>query len=336
MNKELVFISAQPDETYFSWQLEIFIDNIRSLGYKEEIRVLLLYTKEINERNLMLSKRYFKQNVNFFWYKETEQYINSIQEYIPLLRLRILENHFKQFPELSKKAIFYHDSDIIFTQKWNIKKFKNDDINYLSDTSHYMSAYYFESRWRYVKPELLFEYQKINPFISICRMINIDPEIVRKNEHCTGGAQYILKNITSDFWKDVYEDAIKICLLFQRQITPIFFDIKEQGFDNGWCADMWSLLWNLWKRNKVTNCPNEMKFSWPTSLISDQSNILHYTGDSKDNADFIFHKKQSKYLLERQTPFLDDLSFVSDQYCSFHYKKAIEQVRDKYYLNKKG
>lgn len=335
MTKELVFLSVQPDETYFSWQIEIFIDNIRSLGYKEEIQILLLYTKKINERNLMLSKRYFKQNVNFFWYKETDDYINSIQEYIPLLRLRILEKHFTQYPELSQKAVFYHDSDIIFTKKWNIKQFKNDDINYLSDTSHYMSAYYFESRWRYVKPELLLQYQQINPLVSMCKMINIDPEIVRKNEHCTGGAQYILKNITSDFWKDVYEDAIKIRLLFKRQITPIYFEKKEQGFADGWCADMWALLWNLWKRNKITVCPDEMKFSWPNSPIEDTSNILHYTGDTKENADFIFHKKNEKYLLEGKVPFDDDLSYVSNEHCSFHYKNAIEQVKNKYYSNLK-
>jgi hypothetical protein len=47
-----------------------------------------------------------------------------------------------------------------------------------------------------------------------------------------------------------------------------------------WCADMWSVLWNGWKRGHQTVCHPNMEFSWATSSIEDYKryNIFHNAG----------------------------------------------------------
>lgn len=330
MNRELVFLSAQPDETYFYWQTEVFINNVRALGYQQEIRVLLFYIGEKNPMWTWLEAKYKDANVKVFWYKDTEDFASTILDYTPLLRAYIFEKHFTEYPELTDKAIFYHDSDIIFTQRWDLDKYLSDDVQYLSDASTYIGASYFESRWKWVKPAMLDEYRTQDVLGTACKIIGIDRDLVRKNEYCSGGAQHILKNIDAKFWKNVREDAAKLRIFFQRVVTPTYFENETEGFNNGWCAEMWALLWNLWKRGDTTSCPKDMDFSWPQTPISDRKNIHHDTGVTKDQTN-LFDKRKIEYLKGLLVPYGDDLSFVSDEYCSSLYVKAIQDVTNKHY-----
>lgn len=328
MGRELVFISAQPDDIYYSWQTEIFIENIRSLGYEQEIQVLLFVPKDrpLNKRYYNLSKRYKDQNVKFFWYMDEE--VNK--DYIPLLRLQILEKHFQRFPELEKKAIFYHDSDIIFTNKWDIDKFKDDNVNYFSDTSHYLDIEYFKEQSKLLPEGIQYDYKRV--FSELLGEVNISENLATKPYQTYGGAQYILKNIDHTFWRDVKEDALKIRLFFKNNIIPTYFSGDKRAFNNGWCADMWALLFNLWKRKRRTFTPKELNFSFAEYPIELACNIHHETGVTEANFDKMFNKKRKEFIEGTLTPFSENLSFVSPNYCSFLYKQAIDLVKSKYYF----
>ncbi len=45
----MIFLSAQPDDTYFIWQLQVLTHNLRQLEVnKEDIHILVGYKQEVN------------------------------------------------------------------------------------------------------------------------------------------------------------------------------------------------------------------------------------------------------------------------------------------------
>lgn len=122
-----------------------------------------------------------------------------------------------------------------------------------------------------------------------------------------------------------------------RSVNRRFFENENKGFQS-WCADMWSILFTLWKREQKTFCPWQMDFCWATDPIGkwDQVQIYHDAGATSRNVNnaILFHKREAKYINNLGTPFEDDLSDVSKDYCSSNYvKEIIEAVP---YKNIKG
>lgn len=96
---------------------------------------------------------------------------------------------------MSDKAIFYCDSDILFTEKFDIQRFVEDDICYLSDTINYIGAEYFDSRIKNVIPSKLEEYKSRDILNEVASLVGISRKVCEANEYDSGGAQYLLKNI---------------------------------------------------------------------------------------------------------------------------------------------
>lgn len=338
--RELIFISACPDDLYFSWQYEIFIENVRSLGYTNEIRILLYLPKDRESAGWnpvweSLEERYKDQGVKIFRYNDDHNILGIVQKigYIPLLRPYVLKRHFDEHPDLKEKAIFYHDSDIVFTKYFDFSPYLDDDICYLSDTKSYINSDYFDSKDKDVKPEMIEAYKQIDVLDTCAKMLGIDRQICEKNKDVSGGAQYLLKNIDADFWADVYRGCIIIRNYLAYHMNGInrrFFSDENKGFQS-WCADMWSVLWNLWKRDMTTATPPEFDFAWATDDIEKWSrvNIYHDAGGGPHEPT-LFNKRSLPYVNNERTPFLDTFS-VNPQKCSYLYTKEIEKVRDKYY-----
>ncbi len=59
-----------------------------------------------------------------------------------------------------------------------------------------------------------------------------------------------------------------------------------------WTAEMWSLLWNLWKFGIETKITNELDFSWATDSVSiyNRRPILHMSGVTEDLKSTKFYK----------------------------------------------
>lgn len=333
MLRQLQIISAQPNDSYFIWQLRVQLSNFRKYGYSANYRILVFKHNDRDKGEDFADQWRELENdypeAKFFYYEDPDKkLLQAIKtyDYIPILRPWLLAKHFKEYPELSKDAILYMDSDVVFTKYLDFTPFLEDDVCYLSDTRSYINSDYFDSKIKDVLPEKLEEYKAVDCLNTALGMVNLTREVAVANKEGSGGAQYLLKNIDHTFWENVFAGCAKIrtCL---RSINRKYFENEDKGFQS-WCADMWSVLWNLWARGYQTKCPVEMDFAWATDDISkwDRVYLYHDAGASTKpikEGHRLFHKRESRYINNEKMPFYEDLTFVSDEYCS---KKYVEEI----------
>lgn len=312
----MLFLSVQPDDSYFIWQLEIQLRNFISFGIiKDQIHIVIGYNTTVglkeNFKNFIENNTDFAQ---FFIYPDTR--INP--SYTSSIRPHLLEKHWEVFPGLQSEIIFYHDSDILLTRKWNLEDILLDKINYVSDTKSYLDSKYILS------------HSNQNIFEQMCDIVGINSESVVKNDIDSGGAQYILKNISIAFWEKVYRDSESIFELLtnfnseEMQKAVLYNDYKPSTIE-AWCADMWAILWNLWHHHQEVKIHSELDFSWPTESIEQWSNkaIQHYAGLHTDKKNFFYKRDYIHY-----PPWYDDnLDSIPDISCSYCIVQLIKSRR---------
>lgn len=252
------YLSCQPANLYFGWQLDVMLHNFQTVAINlSDVEVVCGIDTTYDPYFDKLMEKY--PECNFYFYKDTRR----DKSYISSIRPNILKQHFKKYPELSNEPIFYHDCDIAFTRPLDIEKYLDDDICYLSDTKSYIGANYILSKGQDV-------------FDKMIEIVGINPHLVLDNEQNSGGAQYLLKNITYLFWELVEIDSTNLF----KQITKLNNEKKK---DNPkyhelqiWCADMWGVLWNLWKNNKKSRIAKEMNFMFATDPVQNWENVSIY------------------------------------------------------------
>lgn len=263
--KDLKFICAQPDDTYYTWQVHLWLESLRNIGHSDKA-IVLVWTPSFREKSDRWQKiQDLYPEAEFAYYKDAGDVSQQLGVYIPILRPYSLMKYFQEHPEMTSKAVFYCDCDILFTDKFNIDAYINDEINYLSDTNSYINASYFDSKVKDVLPEKLEEYKNRDILAELTSLIGINREIAEANNDHSGGAQYFLKNVDASFWHKVMNDCL-IIRKYLQHINSIFFASEEKGFQS-WCADMWAVLWNLWLRDQETKNIPEMDFSWASDPI---------------------------------------------------------------------
>ncbi len=336
--KELKYICAQPDDTYYTWQVNLWLESLKERGDSDKAIVLIFIPKhrERNEKWDQVIALY--PEAEFVFYKDADNISDLLGIYIPILRPYVLWRYWKEHPELSDKAIFYCDSDVIFTQHFDIQQFVDDDVNYLSDANSYINAKYFDSKIKDVLPDKLEEYKTRDVLAEIASVVGISREIAEAHNDHSGGAQYLIKNIDAAFWKKMMTDTIIIRSYLQK-VNREFFESESKGFQS-WCADMWSLLWNLWLRDAETRVVPEMGFSWAPDPITklDTHPILHNAGivsTSMDGYNCFYKGKYHKGLDPSKDPHLDDVlnDEKSKTRCTWYYANKLKQLFNKYNLN---
>jgi hypothetical protein len=284
--KQLRFICAQPATKYYAWQVEVMINNFMEMGVNPNYIDVVVRKENGNIPNewLKLANRY---PARFFFYDDTR----TITNYVSSVRPNILKQHFIQHPELKYDAIFYHDCDIIFTKpvrEWISQEMLDDDIWYGSDTRWYISHTYIKSKGDDIIQKM-------------CEIMQMDEKIIEDNELNCIGAQYLMKNVDSNFWNRVESDCEKLF----KEITELSNQKVEEdrhtmppGTDRApyhplqiWCADMWAVLWGAWRLEYKTVCHPNYEFSWATSNLDDYNkmNIMHNAGVVSAN-DGLFYK----------------------------------------------
>ncbi len=265
--------------------------------------------------------------VKFFFMYDYEDYLQQLLnfQYIPLLRPHCLEKHFAEYPELKEDAIFYIDADIIFTKRLDFSKFVDDDVNYLSSTNSYTGAKYFDSKVKDVLPERLGSYKTMDVLEEVSKLVGVSRKICEDNDTGAGGAQYLLKNIDAKFWADVSE-ACKALIVNLRMINKFYFASEDKGFQS-WASDMWALTWTLWRNGQKTVCPKELDFAWATDNISKWDEVYIYHDAGGCNNPILFDKRKQSYVDNQNTPFDENLSHVSPDYCSYRYVEAIKDAK---------
>ena len=277
--RDLKFICAQPDDVYFTWQVHLWLESLRKLGHSDKA-IVLVFTPHFRERNDKWQKIVdLYPEAEFAFYKDDDNTIsNMLGVYVSVLRPYSLMRYFQDHPEMKEKTLMYCDCDVVFTDKFNIDQYINDDVHYLSDTNSYINASYFDSKERDVLPSKLEEYKTRDILAETLAICSVTRETAEHYNQHSGGAQYLLKNIDAEFWKHVMEDCISI-RVYLMGVNRKFFESEDRGFQS-WCADMWAVLWNLWRRGDVTQVVPEMEFSWASDPMTkvERLGIFHNAG----------------------------------------------------------
>lgn len=336
--RDLKYVTVCPDDTYFTWQVHLWLESLREIEQSDKAIVLIFIPKSRNQNLKWQQVIDLYPESEFHFYKDEDDINQYLGLYIPILRPYTLWKHFKKYPELSSKAIFYCDSDILFMKDFSLDNFLEDDISYLSDTNSYINAKYFESKINQVLPEKLEEYKNRDVLAEVMSLIGVDKQVAIDNNEHSGGAQYLLKNVDAHFWSKVMNDCIIIRTYLQK-VNREFFKDENAGFQS-WCADMWSVLWNLWLRNQEVIVPTELNFSWaPDPIGSLEKNTIYHNagivGPVQDNYACFYKGKYHGGADPTTDAHLDVVlsNEESKKHCTWFYANKLKELKLKYNLN---
>jgi hypothetical protein len=312
--KNLRYICAQPANDYYLWQVEVVINNFIKNGVAaENIDILLAITDNTISDNWEALKQYYS-NVRFFFYKD----LRVDKSYIPSIYFNLMKQHLQNKPELKDEVLFLHDSDIVFTKPVNFDSMIAGDVWYLSDTNSYINYDYIQQKGNDV-------------YEAMCEIVGIDKLIPKLMNTNSGGAQYIVKNTTYDFWDKVEKDSIN---LYRWFCDNEHLHIKKNENDypiQKWTAGMWSLLWNAWLFGNQTIVDSRLDFTWSTNLIEEceKYSILHNAGVTNDTNRLFF---KANYI--NKLPYNDVLD-IDETKASYYYWNEIKEVGSKSILLEK-
>jgi hypothetical protein len=304
--KNLRYICVQPAIEYYTWQVEVLINNFIKHGVNpNHMDIVCSYKGTVPDVWRKMQATY--NTVRFFFYEDTREN----PKYISSIRPHILKKHFEAHPYLKDEAIFYHDSDIVFTQAVDFSHLLNDDIWYLSDTNSYINATYVKSK-------------KYGVYERMCEIIGISQEIPENYDQHSGGAQYLMKNIDAAFWEKVESDCEKLYDFFLVHLKA-FPEGCLKGYHpiQKWTADMWAVLWNAWYFGHDTQVIKELDFCWPGYKLDDWNNfkIFHnagVTGDINDKERLFY-----KGLYINKLPYDININDYNAEKCTTKYVEEI-------------
>jgi hypothetical protein len=280
--KDIVFVTAQPDVPYFHWQVKLYTHNFIEKGINPKNIHVLFST--IGHNKPSQSAQDLKEcGINVHFYKDERK----LRNYIPSIKPFLIHKWLEEYPELGK-CFFLHDADIIFNKLPDFNSLLNDDFSYMSDTIGYIGYnYIIDCCKRYERQHPNSEKNQLIEEMS--NVIGIDVNIIKENQLNSGGGQYLLKNTNFDLWKKIYEDSTPLYnqMLDYNRRFPI-----NPGQIQFWTAEMWSLLWNLWKFEHKTKITDEFSFSWATDDLQkfEKNPILHMAGVTDDLKSTKFYK----------------------------------------------
>lgn len=318
--RKLVCLSACSDDQYQLWQVEVCIHNFRKHGLADKMQICVFYQSD-NPNPQFVNIAEKNTDVQFFFYKNNA---SNIARYISALRPHVFKMHFEKYPELKDCAIFYHDSDIIFTETPNLNHLSIGPDCYVGNTMEYISAAY------------ILQNSDMRALEDMCGVVGISPDMVIGKNNQSGGAQYLMKDIDSAFWHEVEKD----CVFLYGQIERINIRLREEWEHTDaairkdepkhiqiFTADMWAVLWNLWLRGKETHIVDELSFVWSTEPIQNVGNkpILHNSG-----VDYFWKQKglfaKSNYISRFPVAADLDLKLLNQGYAAYRYAQEVAET----------
>jgi hypothetical protein len=309
----MIFLSTQPDQFYFLWQLQLQLFNFSSLNIpRDQIHVLIGYDPLKGLSPEFSSFIVDCKVANFYTYPD----LRSKKDYSVSIRPHLIKQHFSRYKNLEKTTILYHDADIFFRELPQFSSIEGDDNWYVADTRSYLNSSY------------IINYGGQAVLERMCGIVGIAKENVIANDQHAGGAQYLMKGTTIEFWEKVENDCEEMYSFLKNHRDALY---EESYLKSGnvrssfkgihWYAEMWVLFWNaLLSGHKVKIC-EELDFCWPNDTLDKwyKKNILHYSGNYKNN-DKVFDKNRYRNF----SPFYEEFSRIDPQRCSI---KIVELIR---------
>jgi hypothetical protein len=310
----MIYLSCQPAIPRFTWEVEVYINDFIRFGVSpKQIHVVcgLDSSWEETPSDWIKLQNHF-EDVNFFFYEDTR---GNIDGYQPSIQAHLLHKHWLANPYLEKEEVFFHDADFIFTKPMDFTPFLQDDIWYFSDTISYIGYNYISSKGEDI----------IN---KMCEIAEIDKQIVKDNQLNSGGAQKLIKNVPTQYWKDVYDLQMR----FWREIPPISAKIKKEKNELGedylelqhWTMSMWAELWMAWKYNRLTAVPEEFDFHFAIDQKTqwNKRSFFHNAGVLQTQQDTHFFKG----LFDSKLPYDYELKEPNENITGYLYYQWIKHV----------
>ena len=264
-------VLAQPAIKYYTWQLEVTITSlIQNKVDPHDIHIVCGKKQNKVDQGFDRLMETYPQIVWAFYHDNRPQ---RSREYIPSIRPHILKKHWRKHPELQDEVIFYMEADTILTKPIP-EKFKLTDKWFLSDTASYIGHDYIVDR----DPRFL---------DLFCSIVQLDKEIVKANQKGSGGAQYVMKGLTEQYWDKVEKDCVEIYHQGSALNQRILKEKPDWKPLQIWTACMWAHLWNAWKMGHETECPKELDFTWANDDIKKikKNGIYHNAGVMPEHTD---------------------------------------------------
>ena len=347
MNKGLKIVTIFPDDNYFTWQVHLWLESLKDIGLSSKA-IVIIFTPRGRVRNNKFDQIIsLYPETEFVFYKDEHDVSSKLGKYIPILRPYSAWRYWTDHPDMKDKAVFYCDSDILFTDKFSLDQFVDDDITYCSNTNSYINASYFDSKVKDVIPERLEEYKKIDVLNETAKIVGITREVCEKNNLHSGGTQYLMKNIDAAYWHKVMDDCLPI-IEYLGGINKQFFPSENKGFQK-WTSDMWAVLWNLWLMGHETKVVPELDFAWVHDPIEklQKCTIYHNAGatathtiirdrEGKETSRYPIFYKGKYHRGEDPTidPHLQDVLNHEEtkKHCTWHYSYKLWELKRKYNL----
>jgi len=121
--KDLKFIQACPSDIYYTWQVNLWLESLKDIGHSDKAISVIFTPKGRENRDKWKQIEDLYPEAEFHYYTDEDNLNQLLGIYIPVLRPYVLWKHFKAFPELNEKSIFYCDSDILFMKNFNVDQF---------------------------------------------------------------------------------------------------------------------------------------------------------------------------------------------------------------------
>ena len=300
------YVCAQPATTFYTWQVEVMINNFKRQGVNpNHIDILCGIENGVIPHEWSVLRNHYN-TIRFFFYDDTR----TDRSYIPSIYFHLLKQHIAANPELRDEQLFLHDSDIVFTRTPQLDWVPiGNKIWYMSDTCNYINHDYIQQKGNDI-------------YEDMCAIVGLDPLIPKLMNSNSGGAQYIVTGEGYSFWDKVEKDSNKLYSYFCKRVD---YDTEKMGElypIQKWTAGMWSLLWNAWKSGHETKVDPRMDFGWSTNPISDIDKhwILHNAGVSAEDTR-LFYK--GAYL--DKLPYGESLDIDTER-ASYYYWKEIQEV----------
>ena len=315
---KIYYICAQPAVFYYAWQIDALLLSFEKNGNVDLNCVHIVSStprtgEPPEDYFVKVQKKWEKKGVLFEYYKDTRGHWG----YISSIRPHLLKKHWQKHPWLEKENIFYHDCDIALTKPIDFESFFDKNAQkecYLSDTRSYIGPKYIESKGHGLLKDM-------------CAAIDIDINLVKSKEEESGGAQYILRpGIDYKFWDNVYKDCEKLYTNVNMRVMEVKREAPDWHEIQIWCADMWSVLWNLWKLGYSTPIREELDFTWANQAKPqwEKNAIYHNAGVTGPNEPYFF---KSMHINSNNPP--TNAKIVDPGWASHYYQQLINEA----YLN---
>lgn len=252
------YVIAVPDNQYYLWQVLVQINNFRKLGIEQD--TIYVFGVLNNRPSDILRSFERSQNIKSKIYLIPDR--RTEKAYACSLRSHIMSEFYSKC-NAPKDAIFFTDPDVLFTREPDFSELEKNDTWYVSNTRSYTGTEYIKSK----SPEL---------FIKMCEVVGIDPNIIESNDNHSGGAQYIMKNLTPEYWNKSYLDGENLYKLMTRTANQY----SPQWPIQKWTADMWAVLWNGWYYGHNIEVTKRLDFAWANHKLDswDKHEIFHNAG----------------------------------------------------------